>query len=98
MTGYKLKMKLQQYPNLNIEVPQSLIRPVPPESMASAAQTWLRSHCTKIPTMMNVAQSLIVAENVLRYDRDSDRVAACDEALRYLIGGSDDTQGEGYNT
>jgi hypothetical protein len=83
MTGYRLKMILQRNPGRNIAVPQALTLPVPPESMASAAQTWLRSHCTA-PTMMDVAQSLIVAENVLRYDRDSDRVAACGEAFGYL--------------
>jgi hypothetical protein len=85
MTGYKLKMMLQRHPDRDIAVPQALVLPVPPESMASAAQTWLRSHCTA-PTMMDIAQSLIVAENVLRYDRDSDRVAAHGEALGYLTG------------
>ena len=87
MTGYKLKMFLQRNPDRNIVVPQVLVLPVPAESLASAAQTWLRSNCAeRSPTMMDVAQSLIVAENVLHYERDSERVAACDKALAHLIG------------
>jgi hypothetical protein len=89
ISGYKLKIMLQRHPDKNIQVPQALERPVPHESVASAAQTWIRSNCSasgKVPTMMDVAQSLIVAENVLRYERDSERRAACDEAFEWLTG------------